>query len=156
MYWPFASGFKTWASLDEKSTFKADFEEVHGEGSWGPFLEEYKASYNSYEDELSLRADHLGGERTDYELARASQFSRTRQRYAGVFFFVFRLFHFFIHYFSILHFTCNQLHFFPYIYRSTNINYLSFQSVKPLQPLRLYRLYRLTNILTCLPANFSP
>lgn len=58
----FASGFKTWASLDEKSTFKSDFEEVHGEGSWIPFMEEYKASYNSYEDELSLRADHLGGE----------------------------------------------------------------------------------------------
>ena len=59
----FASGFKTWASLDEESTFKKDFEEVHGEGSWGPFLDEYKASHTSYEDELSLRADHLGGEK---------------------------------------------------------------------------------------------
>lgn len=61
----FASGFKTWASLDEKSTFKKDFEEVHGEGSWGPFLEEYRASFNSYEDELSIRAEHLGGVQQD-------------------------------------------------------------------------------------------
>lgn len=61
----FANGFKTWTSLDEKSTFKKDFEEVHGAGSWIQFLDEYRASYNSYEDELSIRADHLGGEQKD-------------------------------------------------------------------------------------------
>lgn len=61
----FGSGFKTWASLDEKSTFKQDFEEVHGAGSWTPFMEEYRASYNSYEDELSIRVDHLGGVQKD-------------------------------------------------------------------------------------------
>jgi len=58
----FSSGFKTWASLDEKSTFKKDFEEVHGAGSWFTFIEEYRASYNSYEDELSMRSPHLSGE----------------------------------------------------------------------------------------------
>ena len=88
MYWPFASGFKTWASLDEKSTFKADSEEVHGEGSWGPFLEEYKASYNSYEDELSLRADHIWvASSRIISLIRASQFSRPRNISAGGFLF---------------------------------------------------------------------
>lgn len=61
----FAGGFKTWASLDEKSTFKKDFDEAHGEGSQGPFLEEYRASFNSYEDELSIRAEHLGGVQQD-------------------------------------------------------------------------------------------
>ena len=58
----FSSGFKTWASLDEKSTFKADFEEVHGAGSWFTFIEEYRDSYNSYEDELSHREAHLSGD----------------------------------------------------------------------------------------------
>jgi len=56
-----SSGFKTWTSLDEKSTFKKDFEEVHGAGSWDPFLKEYQASFNSYEDELSLLMPHLSG-----------------------------------------------------------------------------------------------
>lgn len=58
----FSSGFKTWASLDEKSNFKADFEELHGAGSWYNFIEEYRSSYNNYEDELSLRSAHLCGE----------------------------------------------------------------------------------------------
>ena len=61
----FSSSFKTWASLDEKSTFKKDFEEVHGEGSWSTFIEEYRASFNSYEDELSLLAPHLSGGQED-------------------------------------------------------------------------------------------
>ena len=56
-----STGFKTWASLDEKSTFKADFEEVHGAGSWDPFIKEYRASYNSMEDELSLLLPDLSG-----------------------------------------------------------------------------------------------
>lgn len=56
-----STGFKTWASLDEPSTFKKDFEEVHGEGSWFTFIEEYRASFNSYEDELSIYMPHLSG-----------------------------------------------------------------------------------------------
>lgn len=54
-----SNGFRTWASLDEKSTFKKDFEEVHGEGSWDNFMKEYRASFNSYEDELSIFLPHL-------------------------------------------------------------------------------------------------
>ena len=57
----FSRSFKTWASLDEKSNFKKDFEEVHGEGSWSTFIKEYQASFNSYEEELSVLAPHLSG-----------------------------------------------------------------------------------------------
>ncbi|MFH0756657.1 MAG: hypothetical protein V2B15_05150 [Bacteroidota bacterium] len=56
-----SSGFRTWASLDEKSTFMKDFEEVHGEGTWGNFLKEYRESYVSYEDELSIFLPGLSG-----------------------------------------------------------------------------------------------
>jgi len=33
------SGFQKWAEFDEDSGFVSDFEEVHGEGSWAPWLE---------------------------------------------------------------------------------------------------------------------
>ncbi len=56
-----SNGLRTWASLDEKSTFRKDFEEVHGEGSSDNFLKEYRESYNSYEDELSVYLPHLSG-----------------------------------------------------------------------------------------------
>jgi hypothetical protein len=56
-----SNGFKTWASLDEKSTFKKDFEEVHGEYSWMDFITEYHASFVSMEDELSIYLPHLSG-----------------------------------------------------------------------------------------------
>lgn len=49
-----AFGFRNWASLDEESTFMKDYEDVHGSGSWMFFMEEYKASVESYEDELSF------------------------------------------------------------------------------------------------------
>lgn len=53
-----AFGFRTWASLDEESTFMKDYEEIHGAGSWLFFMEEFKASVESFEDELSfLRPD---------------------------------------------------------------------------------------------------
>lgn len=34
------SGFPNWAVYDENNNFEADFESVHGEGTWQPWLAE--------------------------------------------------------------------------------------------------------------------
>lgn len=58
-----ALGQKTWASLDDKSKFSDDYEEVHGDGSWRLLLEELQDVVVSFEDELSMkRSDLSGGE----------------------------------------------------------------------------------------------
>lgn len=45
-----ASSFKNWAFFDEDRNFEKDFEEVHGEGTWWKFMEEYKDVVVSVED----------------------------------------------------------------------------------------------------------
>lgn len=54
-------GQKNWASLDDDAKFYNDYEKVHGDGSWGLLLEELQDIVVSYEDELSMRRDDLGG-----------------------------------------------------------------------------------------------
>lgn len=56
-------GFDKWAWFDKDSKFKADFEEVHGEGSWFKFLEELKGCIISAKDEVwELIPELSGGE----------------------------------------------------------------------------------------------
>jgi hypothetical protein len=54
--------FGKWAFFDRDRTFKKDYEEVHGEGSWWKAMEEYKDVVICVEDELaSFRSDLSGG-----------------------------------------------------------------------------------------------
>lgn len=46
--------FDKWSFLDEDHSLKADFEEVHGEGSWWKLIEEYRDVVISADDELSV------------------------------------------------------------------------------------------------------
>lgn len=45
-------GFDNWAALDREGTWRADFEEVHGAGSWRRFLMEVEEVVRHSEDEL--------------------------------------------------------------------------------------------------------
>jgi len=54
-------GFKSWAFFDEDKTFKKDFEEVHGEGSWWKFMEEFKEIVISVEDQAAIFVPELSG-----------------------------------------------------------------------------------------------
>jgi hypothetical protein len=55
--------FEKWAFLDREETFKKDFEEVHGEGSWQQFMEEYRDVVEKSVDEVAIyRADLSGGQ----------------------------------------------------------------------------------------------
>ena len=45
-------GFDKWADLDRENTFAADYEEVHGEGSWRLFLEEIEEIVLHAEEEF--------------------------------------------------------------------------------------------------------
>ena len=49
--------FKSWSFLDRDRTFKKDFEEVHGEGSWWKLVEEYRDIVDASYDELSVKLD---------------------------------------------------------------------------------------------------
>jgi len=48
------NSFDNWAFFDKDRKFKADFEEVHGEGSWWRLIEEYRDIVEGSYDELSV------------------------------------------------------------------------------------------------------
>lgn len=55
--------FDKWAFFDREDAFKKDFEEIHGEGSWIKFMEEYRDVVESSFDELAeYQKDLSGGE----------------------------------------------------------------------------------------------
>ena len=56
-----ASGFKNWAYFDEDKKFKADFEDVHGEGSWTRLMEEYRDVVEFSYDEIIMYVPELSG-----------------------------------------------------------------------------------------------
>jgi hypothetical protein len=45
-------GFNKYAAFDEDPKFKADFEKLHGEGSWQTVMDEYKSIINKSTDEI--------------------------------------------------------------------------------------------------------
>ena len=49
--------FDKWAELDDDSNFKADFEEVHGEGTFDFFLDEWEASIESRKEEVWMTVE---------------------------------------------------------------------------------------------------
>jgi len=49
--------FEKWAWLDRESNFSADFEEVHGKGTWTYFLDEFSECVNGRVDVLRERID---------------------------------------------------------------------------------------------------
>lgn len=55
-------GFDKWAQFDEDNEFMADFEEVHGEGSWFKFLEELRGTVKSKKDEVWELIPELSGD----------------------------------------------------------------------------------------------
>lgn len=56
-----AGNFPNWAYFDRERTFKKDFEEVHGEGSWSKLMEEYKDVVVSDYDEVIIYIPELSG-----------------------------------------------------------------------------------------------
>jgi hypothetical protein len=53
--------FDTWAELDRDAAFADDYEEVHGDGSWRLFLEEWRAVVKEAYDEYREVLPELGG-----------------------------------------------------------------------------------------------
>jgi len=71
-YWPqfstnteedvaIVSGFDKWARFDEDRTFKKDFIEVHGEGSWMNFIKDLDSVVNGSKDEVWVLLKELSG-----------------------------------------------------------------------------------------------
>lgn len=71
-YWPqfstsseedvaIVSGFDKWASFDDDRTFKKDFIEVHGEGSWINFIKDLDSVINGSIDEVWVLLEDLSG-----------------------------------------------------------------------------------------------
>ncbi len=56
-----AGSFANWAFFDKDRTFKKDFEELHGEGSWSMLMEEYKDVVVSSYDEIIIYSPELSG-----------------------------------------------------------------------------------------------
>lgn len=56
-----ANNFGKWAFFDEDRHFKKDFEEVHGEGSFWKFMEEFKEVVVSVDDQLATYIPALSG-----------------------------------------------------------------------------------------------
>jgi hypothetical protein len=56
-----AGNFPNWAFFDRERTFKKDYEEVHGEGSWSKLMEEYKDCVVSSYDEVIIYIPELSG-----------------------------------------------------------------------------------------------
>ena len=56
-----ASGFSNWAYFDKDMKFKADFEELHGEGSWSKLMEEYRDVVEGSYDEIIMYVPELSG-----------------------------------------------------------------------------------------------
>jgi len=57
-----AGGFENWAFFDNKPNFKADYEEVHGEGSFQKLLEEYRDVVENEYDELIMYVPELSAD----------------------------------------------------------------------------------------------
>jgi predicted nucleotide-binding protein (sugar kinase/HSP70/actin superfamily) len=57
-----AGGFENWAFFDNKPNFKADYEEVHGEGSFQMLLEEYREIVENEYDEIIMYAPKLSAD----------------------------------------------------------------------------------------------
>jgi len=53
--------FEKWAFFDEEDSFKKDYEEIHGEGTWTYFMEEYRDVVESSFDELAVYMKELSG-----------------------------------------------------------------------------------------------
>jgi hypothetical protein len=53
--------FKNWAWFDKEDRFVKDYEEIHGEGSWVKFMEEYRDVVESSFDELAEYMKDLSG-----------------------------------------------------------------------------------------------
>ena len=53
--------FDKWAWLDREEKFMKDYEEVHGEGTWRYFMEEYKDVVEDSYDEVAIFRKDLGG-----------------------------------------------------------------------------------------------
>lgn len=71
-YWPqfstnseddvaIVSGFNKWARFDQDRTFKKDFVEVHGEGSWVNFIKDLDSVINGSKDEVWVLIEELSG-----------------------------------------------------------------------------------------------
>lgn len=56
-----AGNFENWAFFDRERTFMKDFEEVHGEGSWTNFMEEFRDVVESAYDEIIIYVPELSG-----------------------------------------------------------------------------------------------
>jgi hypothetical protein len=57
-----AGGFGSWSDFDNKPNFKADYEEVHGEGSFQKLLEEYKDVVENEYDEIIMYVPELSAD----------------------------------------------------------------------------------------------
>ena len=57
-----AGGFENWAFFDNKPNFKADYEDVHGEGSFNLLLEEYRDIVEGEFDEIITYAPELSAD----------------------------------------------------------------------------------------------
>ena len=55
-------GFENWAFFDNKPDFKADFEEIHGEGSFQQLVEEYRDVVEGEYDELIMYVPELSAD----------------------------------------------------------------------------------------------
>jgi hypothetical protein len=53
--------FGKWAWFDREEKFRKDYEEVHGEGTWWQFMEEYQDVVESSTDELAVLLKDLSG-----------------------------------------------------------------------------------------------
>jgi hypothetical protein len=56
-----AGNFENWAFFDRERTFMKDFEEIHGEGSWITFMEEWRDVVESAYDEIIIYVPELSG-----------------------------------------------------------------------------------------------
>jgi len=55
------SGIPSWAIYDEPGTFVADFESVHGEGTWEPWITEWRGLYDWMGNEIRETLPALSG-----------------------------------------------------------------------------------------------
>lgn len=57
----FVTSFDKWAFLDQKSTFKSDFESIYGEGSWAGFIQNWETAFDGEFEELRSDVPKLSG-----------------------------------------------------------------------------------------------
>ena len=58
-----AGGISNWADFDNRPNFKADYEEVHGEGSFQKLLDEYDSVVENEYDEIIMYIEELSSDR---------------------------------------------------------------------------------------------